>query len=98
VACLQVTGDVTTRMKTWFFSSRWTYTTASLVTTEDDESQSDFNPPGLDPQFVFRGAPQLTGIITCTMDLGNREMQWFQDGDQMSAAGWESSACTGDPP
>ena len=98
VACAQVSGDVISAMKTWFFSSGWTYSTASLVTNEDDESQSDFNPPGLNPQFVFRGAPEITGIITCAMDLQAREMQWFQNGDQILGAGWESSACVGDPP
>lgn len=93
VSCAQNTGDITTTVETVFFSSGWTYTSATLVTPSDDHSQGAFDPPGLDPQFVFLGSPDLVGLIVCTVSLSERAMIWTQGGNEINYAGWGSDAC-----
>lgn len=84
---------VTYAMAATFFSSGWTFSTATLIATPDDHSQSDFFPPGADPAFVFEGPPLLSGVVVATMALSDGAMVWSQGDAELVVAGWGTDRC-----
>lgn len=80
-------------IRTWFFTSGWTYSMASLNTADDGESQSDFSLPDLNPTFLFLGAPLLTGVIRFEMNLASGAFVVSQDNTVVTTVPWTDPAC-----
>ncbi len=83
----------TQRAKSWFFSSGWTFSSASLSTDLDDESQSDFTPANENPTFSFRGLPVLLDVIKFEMDLERQVLEVSQGNTVIATLPWDGPDC-----